>query len=434
MGVAIVRIGEHSDPVKKVIELSDGLKGLKPSDSVLIKPNLVIGGRKGVFPPFGKVTTSFVIEKLVKHLLELGCTKLTIGEGSALAPQLGMDTKSAFRFSGVERVARQYGVPLVDFESGPHESVRLEEHTFRVAKAALETDFLINIPALKTHGQTIVSLGMKNLKGCLKFTSKKRFHKLGALSRLIALLNQTIRSHLTIIDGTFGLDRGPILGTAHRMDLLIAGTDLLETELVGAAVLEKNPADILHIREFAGLTGRGVDLGGVEVRGPGIGEVARNLPWEGDPNLCFAKYHLTGIRVASESGDPTICTGCAVTMEYPHYMFSKDNPGLNMKGTEVCIGENARPSPQANRTVLLGDCAIRHNRDKKNVVAFPGCPPDMGEYLKFLMNSNLTKIKAKKQLLVRLMKFAGFKLGVYTEDFGLWEPYRSPEFDRNLYE
>jgi uncharacterized protein (DUF362 family) len=434
MSVAIVKMGDQSNPVKTALEMSDGLRGLKPSHSVLIKPNLVIGGRKGVFPPFGKVTTSFVIEKLVKHLLELGCTKLAIGEGSALAPELGMDTTSAFKFSGVERVARQHGIQLIDFESGPYESVRLDDHPFKIAKADLETDFLINVPVLKTHGQTIVSLGMKNLKGCLKFSSKKHFHKLGILSRLIALLNQQIRSHLTIIDGTFGLDRGPIMGTAHRMDLLVAGTDVLETELVGASLLGKNPADILHIREFGRITGRGVDLDQVEIKGPGIGELAKNLPWESDPNLCFARYDLKGIRVASETGDPTICTGCSVTMEYPHYMFAKDNPRLNMNGMDVCIGENARPNPQANRIVLLGDCAIKHHKEAKNAIAFPGCPPDMGDYLRFLMNSSLPKIKAKKQLLVRLMKIAGFKLGLYTEDFGLWERYQSPEFDRSLYE
>jgi len=38
------------------------------------------------------------------------------------------------------------------------------------------------------------------------------------------------------------------MGTAHTMNLIIAGTDNLETEMVGTAVLGKNPKDISHIQ------------------------------------------------------------------------------------------------------------------------------------------------------------------------------------------
>ena len=94
---------------------------------------------------------------------------------------------------------------------------------------------------------------MKNLKGCLKFSSKKRFHKRGNLEKLIALLNVHLDTHLTIIDGTYALENGPSGGPAHRKDLIIAGTDILATEIVGAKVLGKNPSEIPHIKEYGSL-------------------------------------------------------------------------------------------------------------------------------------------------------------------------------------
>ena len=38
----------------------------------------------------------------------------------------------------------------------------------------LESDFLVNIPVLKTHVQTVVSLGIKNIKGLIDIESRKK--------------------------------------------------------------------------------------------------------------------------------------------------------------------------------------------------------------------------------------------------------------------
>ena len=395
---------------------------------------MVIGGRKGFFPPFGKVTSAAVVRQIIECLQDAGCKNIHIGEGSPVLKELESDTQSAFHFAGMDNVAKQYGVKLVDFEKESYERIDIDGHKFSVAKAALETDFLINVPVLKTHGQTIVSLGMKNLKGCLKFPSKKKFHKLGSLSRLIALLNQKILSHLTIIDGTYALDHGPSMGDAHRMDLIVAGTDIFETELIGAALLGKKPSDIEHIKEFSQILGRSLDIENVEVIGREINEHSKDLPYESDFNRCFGKYNLKGIHVSAEHADPTICSGCMANMEYPNYMFAKDNAGRHLDGMDICIGEGARPTPNSKHIVLFGDCAIKHNASVKNATLFRGCPPPMGEYLKFLLKSNLSKGLAAKQLVLRLLKMTGFKLGVYKENFGFWEKHQSEEFDLSLYE
>jgi uncharacterized protein (DUF362 family) len=433
MTVALIKKPDYPNGLEAAIDICGGFKQLKSDHKVLIKPNLVIGGRRGLFPPFGRVTTADLMEKLVQLLIDRGCREITIGEGTGLVKELDSNTPSAFKFAGMDRIAKQYGVKLVDFERGPFERVEMDGHRFSVVKAALEADFLINFPVLKTHGQTIVSLGMKNLKGCLRFPSKKKFHKLGSLKKLIAMLNTHIRSDLIIIDGTYGLSNGPVFGKAHRWDVIIAGTDILETEMVGAAIQGKSPETIDHIFAYADMMDRRVDLDRVEVKGRSISELAMDLPWINNLNRPFERFALQGIRVANQPGDTTICTGCLASMEYPNHMFAKDNPGLDVGGLDICIGEGARPDPDAKRVVLFGDCAIKHNQDIEDAKVFPGCPPDMSEYLRFLMESNLSPFQAKKQLVARVFKMVAFKFGLFKEDYGYWDPYQSSEFDMNFY-
>ncbi len=228
MPVALIKRDNYPNPIKSAIELCNGFGALKSDYNVLIKPNLVMGADKKIIPPFGKVTTARTIENLIEALFDHNCRKISIGEGAILNSEFGSDTWSAMKFSGIDKVGKKYGIKLEDFESSKFKKIQINGHVFKIAASALDADFVINVPVLKTHGQAIVSLGMKNLKGCLKFSSKKRAHKRGNLFDLIAQLNTHIKSDLIIIDGTYAMDRGPTMGTAHRMDLIIAGTDILE--------------------------------------------------------------------------------------------------------------------------------------------------------------------------------------------------------------
>jgi uncharacterized protein (DUF362 family) len=434
MSVALIKREKDRNPVQTAIEMCEGFSALKPEHKVLIKPNLVMGANKKMIPPFGKVTTAKVVEELIQALIEHGVRNITIGDGAAVMPEIGSDTFSAMKFSGIERVGKKYGVKLEDFENATFSKIEINGHPFKIANCALETDFLINVPVLKTHGQAVVSLGMKNLKGCLKYSSKKRFHKRGHLLELIAHLNTHIRSDLIIIDGVFAMEKGPAMGTAHRMDLIIAGTDILETEMVGTAVLGKDPSKIPHIQSFMKITDRHIDLRSIEVQGKSIDSVAVDLPWRSNFNNSFKSFGLSGIKVASQSGDPSICSGCHGNMEYAHFMFSKDNPGLILDKFEICIGKDSKATNDAKKVILFGDCAIHNNQKDARAVPVPGCPPDVGKYYPLLITKTLSGGRAVRQLLTRFIKNKAFKAGLYSEDIGLWTPYQSPEFDRSYYE
>lgn len=275
---------------------------------------------------------------------------------------------------------------------------------------------------------------MKNLKGCLKFASKKRFHKRGHLLDLIAHLNMHIRSDLIVIDGTYAMERGPTMGTAHPMNIIIAGTDILETEMVGAAVLGKVPGDIPTIHAYGELTGRKTDLETVEIKGNSVESVAMDMPWQTVYNEAFKKFGMSGIQIASRSGDTSICSGCLGNMVYGNFMFCKDCPGLAVDKLDICIGQDSKPTADANSVILFGDCAIKNNSEDKRTIEIPGCPPDVGDYYPLLVKKNLSPGRATRVLITRLLKRTAYKMGLYHEDMGLWDPYRSPEFEQSFYE
>jgi hypothetical protein len=114
-------------------------------------------------------------------------------------------------------------------------------------------------------------------------------------------------------------------------------------------------------------------------------------------------------------------------------MYAKDNPDLNVGNVETCIGKGAKSKPTSEKIFLFGDCAIEANEELKNSVKITGCPPKIGEYLPLLMSTTLKKSRVRKLMITRMAKMIGYKMGIYHENFGLWERYSSPEFEINHY-
>ena len=126
-----------------------------------------------------------------------------------------------------------------------------------MAQEALEADFLIDMPVMKTHGQATASLGIKNLKGALKIAGKKKCHDPKRhLEFNFPIVAEKLAPKLTVIDGIYVLEKGPLhFGNAYRKDLIIASRDMLGADIVGAVIMGLNPKDIKHLNFFASRTG-----------------------------------------------------------------------------------------------------------------------------------------------------------------------------------
>jgi len=427
--VSIFKYDGTINALKNAVEQCNGFSELKVSDKVLLKPNIVWGGGgTNKLPKYGFITTSRIVEDIIQLLRQHGCKSISIGEGATEDKEFGSNTLKGFKWAGIANAAKKYGVKLIDFNKEPYKELDLGGHKIQVSKAALEADFLINLPVLKTHGQTKVSLGLKNLKGCLSMGSKKKFHKID-LERMIALLNAQLKPKLTIIDGIYAMERGPTaLGRAHRMNLIIAGKDNLSCDIVGSTVLGIDPTSVEHLREFASLISRSLDINLVHLRGESIKEISRKLEWESDREDIFRKAKIGGISF--QSPGKYYCTGCTVHVQGVLSAFCKDYTGMHFDNIEICVGGEVKPKKDSKKVFLIGNCSILANKELRDAFRLKGCPPKAMEMLIKLANEASGKARARKILLGRFAKNIAHRLGVYNEDFPNYQHYKAPEFDQ----
>ena len=226
----------------------------------------------------------------------------------------------AFESLGYNLLAQRYGVKVINAFNRPFDKVDLGEGVeLAFNRDALESDFIIDLPVMKTHAQTVVSLGIKNLKGLIDVNSRKTCHNADPERDLhfhVARLDRAMPPILTVIDGTYTAEYGPGFDAlVHRSDILAASWDVLAADMAGAALLGHDPAEVPHLVHAARIRGRGLDMSGLEIRGERIEDLARyhnwSFPYNEDDSLPLplAKKGLQGL--AYYKYDNTLCTYCS---------------------------------------------------------------------------------------------------------------------------
>jgi uncharacterized protein (DUF362 family) len=422
--VSVVKYDGSLDSIGRAIELCGGFEKLDRNHSVLIKPNITFSGWMPI-PPYGMVTTSRMIEGILRQLSEFGCRDITVGEGT-VAEVLGSHTRGGYRYTGIDRIARRYGARLVDLNDGPFESRKLGEVKVKVAKAVLDSDFMINVPVLKTHRQTKISLGFKNLKGCVDIPSRKRFHHRG-LDQLICLLNQLIVPDLTVIDGIYMLEKGAdtLMGTAYRKDLIIAGHDAFDCDCIGAAIMGIDPSEVGHLNEYAQASGRSTDVSAIPITGEDIKPLKERLEWEFDAKDELLNFGITGISVPYPGQN--LCSGCYGSLICALGVFAKANTDCDFGDARIYWGRQEEAGGE--KIILFGDCGISGNKNREADARIKGCPPSMMDTLLTLMRTLLSKPRMARMLLWGSPQLLALRTGLYSGNLKKWERYRSREFD-----
>jgi uncharacterized protein (DUF362 family) len=384
--VALKRYQSSPASLADCIQACNGFCDLKPSSRVMIKPNLVAWEADYPVAPYGVYTTSRIVEDLVGLLKDFGVKDICIGEGSVRATPDDPGTAKLYEILGYEHLKERYGVTLSDLVDGPFSEHEICGHKLSFAGSALESDFLINLPVLKTHNQTKLSLGLKNLKGLLDMKSRRTCHHAElALDEFVAGLVEVVKPKLTIIDGIFGLERGPFaLGRARRMNALVASRDPLSADLVGAGLAGFDPVDVPHLAAYAESQKRSCSLDDLELVGDKIEDLSRKLAWDfdwvEDPQKAGPpQWEAMGISGLSyPKYDSTLCTGCSAVYNPLVLLFTSAFKGEPFDKIQVLTGKKMRPAKNFNHTLLVGNCMVKLNRqhaDLGQAIILPGCPP-----------------------------------------------------------
>ncbi len=163
--VAVVRYEKPLESVRKAVEMSHGLDHLPTKAKVFIKPNIVFWTKAVAFPKWGVITTSRVVEDMILILKERGIDDITIGEGTVTMNPKDMETPAhAFKTLGYGKLKRKYGIKYLNVFERPFKKLDLGDGVeVRFNVDVLESDFVVDLPVMKAHNQTVVSLGIKNL-------------------------------------------------------------------------------------------------------------------------------------------------------------------------------------------------------------------------------------------------------------------------------
>jgi uncharacterized protein (DUF362 family) len=346
--VAIVRYEKPGLSVRKAVDLCGGLDHLPSKAKVLIKPNLVLWTRYTVFPKWGTLTTSRVVEDMVILLKERGIEDITIAEGMVLSnPEDTITPEHAFEALGYNILKDRYGVKSLNVHTRPYEAVDLGSGVLlNFSIDYLQSDFVVNIPVLKTHHQSVVSLGIKNLMGMVDIESRKKIHNQDPekdLNYMIAKLANKLRPSFTLLDGIYTNERGPsINGKIRRSNLLVGASDTLAADMVGAKLLGHEPSAVPHLLNAARENQRPNDLSDVKVVGETIENTASfheyDFPFDEDKKLpmFMVRSGVAGLRFRKY--DLTVCTYCADLSLF--FSLPLPEPG------RACRGRMWRCSPE----------------------------------------------------------------------------------------
>jgi uncharacterized protein (DUF362 family) len=371
--VSLVRTG--NDIYRELTGVIDGTgeQFIRPGDRVLIKPNLV----EPKEPNGGEITTPRLIEAVARYCLDRGAGRVIIGEGPSYY-QPESDLRKCFTRTGVSQVAERLGIDWVLFDEHEYRTFRGVPDCpkeFRVTEFAFNCDRIINLPVLKTHYQTTVTLAMKNLKGCLKREDKPRFHQVN-LAQAVVALNKIVRPTINVIDGT-PKTIGSIGNSSRRRDgagLLIASTDIVAVDAVGSALMGIDPAEVSTVALGAAAGLGEMDLTRMNIIGEEIKRLKFRveLPWE------RLRRSFPGLEII---GAEHACSGCLIPLISSLQLIEESGNSLR-KSFHIYVGEE--PREYGNTEYLrVGDCAL--GNEEETPAAVRGCPPDREELLRSLV-------------------------------------------------
>jgi len=246
-GIVAVKSQNYPQAIEKGLEAIGGLSTLvKEGSIVVVKPN--IGWDRT--PEQGVNTNPTVVAEIVKQCYKCGAGEVRVFDNS------NANVKASYRLSGIPKAAELEGAKIITISGGHFKQVSVPDGQivteFPYCKHMEDADVVINVPTLKHHCITTLSLGLKNLMGLVGGTRSKWHAQIGY--RLVDLWT-VVRPQLTILDATRMLTaHGPWGGSLKDVkwtNTIAFSTDPIAIDAYGAKLFGINPMLVKGIPEGA---------------------------------------------------------------------------------------------------------------------------------------------------------------------------------------
>ncbi|MFH1479733.1 MAG: DUF362 domain-containing protein [Pseudomonadota bacterium] len=372
--VSVVKGKNVKKITREAIALIGGLdRVLRSVNTVLIKPNF------GVDLPHtaGGTTNPLVVATLVELVKDAGVKRVIVGESSVV----GYNAGKIFDFLGVRGLFKKAGAELINMDEDKSVQVKVPNgkvfKKMKVHRTAYESDFIISVPIMKTHFQTVVSLSLKNMKGILPDSMKKLSHRIGVkerkeefeLEHSILDLVSVMRPKLAVIDGIIaqeGYKPGSpgVTGNPRPFDTIIAGFDPVATDATAAFLMGIDPMEVPLIK-------RGLERGLGEARIEMIKMVGTplNQVWAkfSPASLAGVQLRYGNIKLSVDKG----CSGCRETTILALAGMKEEEVSL-IGDAEILIGQQAEATLPKWKKIMVGNCTKILPYDGYRI---EGCPP-----------------------------------------------------------
>ncbi len=364
VGIKKARLDNLESDVAELLELI----GYAPSRAkILLKPNIVVASP----PEEGDITHPNVVKALIRYFQKRK-REVVVAEGTGI-----FSTEEEFerllQATQYDLIRDELDVPIINLEQVERKKVPWRYGSIRLPKLLEDYEY-INVPTMKTHLQATVSLGVKNQKGLIPMETKKIFHKKDLHSRIFEL-SKVIQPTLTFVDAIYCIEgtgpTGPPIGEVKRMDLLVAGKDMMAVDNVCLQIMGLHVRDVKHLRAVKGTQVLGEKVEGVR------SDFKRPMAFFSQNNFVV---HM----------DEKACTMCTVSF-YKALSKVLYTPELNeqlerMKKrgkVNIIMGPAEPPSELGACALCVGDCSAKVAR-RTGLPLIKGCHPDYREIVNFL--------------------------------------------------
>ncbi|MHA1520380.1 MAG: DUF362 domain-containing protein [Promethearchaeota archaeon] len=401
----------HSSIEHLFAQFGGGTALLKNRPNVIIKIN-------GIDSNSYCYTRPSVLEATIRYLQEKGAKTIYVVENSTQ----GNYTRIVFGAVGYDKVCKRTSAIPIYLDEHPSKRLPFRKQATNqeenkenyellsfglpdfLSKYLIEeraTTFYLNIPKLKTHSMSGVTLGIKNQWGFPIHQDRGIDHNFNLHNKLIDVL-EYIRPDFTLIDGIEGTVHGhyPVKAFGLQMvkpfRVLVGGTNIVATDLVGAHLFGLTPKEVPHLRiALERNLGEGVkQLSDVEI----IGEIPfKNTKFPTD----LIQEFPPDVKIISgkEMWCPEGCKNNPLTLLQVLYKDYGGKGGFTMVAGKGFQQEEIKQIQ--GKVLIVGHCAIEEVGDdllsrlgKKNVYLSGECNNlvDTTSALLHLMHVNPVKL------------------------------------------